>query len=992
MDAVGGAGSSRLEAASRAEEVRVSRGRLRRVLNRQREPLDLWFSENHRGRRLAYIDEAATRQRLLPLVPLFAGLQDFEVEQLAEAFSTQDFEEGETIIRQGDDGDKFYLLEEGSAAVRVAPAPGEPEREVHRYAKGGFFGERALLTDEPRGASVVAAERCRCSFLLKERFRDLLATHAALRARLEDAMEKYQLQPPQVSTAEFLATVPLFAGLEDAERADVAALMKTQTYREGEFVIAQGDTGDSMYVLLEGAASVTIRLTGAGEDAEAKTVHRYAPGGFFGERALLVGEPRAASVIAVEPAKCAALAKADFAKLLRENAEMRTKVEEQMLKYSKRKDIQKKAPSHEHAAAEKAQVAGALRATAYIEYTEEEKARERDARQRAAGGEVALEPCYSAPYGTPTVFVTAPPREFLCPVCQDVFFDPRIASDGGLYCAACIPATDSQGQAVTSVGRDEFLWNKIMSLKILCRNGLAPLGDGSGDFEYDPDGCKVAVELAAREDHERACGYEIVRCGLPGSLHDIDNCGERVRKIELLAHRRTCIHRLARCGNEGCGRSVQVRLLRAHEAACPRRRVECACGWSGPHVEHLEHQLADCPKYPVVCGLEDTEDPAGACGHRCAREEMRGPAGHEAACPYRALRCRNCGLYVSAFRMAEHLRESCPFGQRECDRCGAQVLRRMWAAHRAENCALGGLADCPFAPYGCEARIAAGAPSELRAHLAEAAPVHLRLLLDSVTAGQATVRAMYGRTPGMMEALEARVQASEADCARMAGALGALARAASGDSAEVSARVEGLRGALREQRAAVGEAMRKALADAAARLGQAREEYGLLEALVATRLSREAAGGRLARVRALGAEARDAHERALRELGEQDELLGLELARARRRSAPEEAAAGALAEARGHLRDLRWADERQVQALDAGEREWSRRAETAVNELVGRGLVQESRLRAVRRRAEGGAASRDLGHRDAVGRTARSLGKVRGERALRRQEERGGGS
>mgnify|MGYP002832459715 CR=1 FL=1 len=109
-----------LEAASRAEEVRMNRGRLRRVLNRQREPLDLWFSENHLGRRLAYIDEAATRQRLLPLVPLFAGLQDFEVEQLAEAFSTQDFEEGETIIRQGDDGDKFYLLEEGSAAVRVA--------------------------------------------------------------------------------------------------------------------------------------------------------------------------------------------------------------------------------------------------------------------------------------------------------------------------------------------------------------------------------------------------------------------------------------------------------------------------------------------------------------------------------------------------------------------------------------------------------------------------------------------------------------------------------------------------------------------------------------------------------------------------------------------------------------------------------------------------------------------------------------------------------
>ena len=74
-----------------------------------------------------------------------------------------------------------------------------------------------------------------------------------------------------------------------------------------------------------------------------------------------------------------------------------------------------------------------------------------------------------------------------------------------------------------------------------------------------------------------------------------------------------------------------------------------------------------------------------------------------------------------------------------------------------------------------------------------------------------------------------------------------------------------------------------------------------------------------------------------------------------------------------------------------GEREWSRRAETAVNELVGRGLVQESRLREVQKKAESGASFRDLEHRDAVGRTARSIGKVRGERALRRQDLGGGG-
>jgi len=987
MDGESGAGAGagwRLEAASRAE---VGCGRLRRVLNRQREPLDLWFSENHRGRRLAYIDDAATRQRLLPLVPLFAGLQDFEVEQLAEAFSTQDFEAGEVIIRQGDDGDKFYLLEEGAAAVRVAAGPGEPELEVHQYSKGGFFGERALLTDEPRGASVVATRRCRCSFLLKERFRDLLATHAALRTRLEAAMEKYSIKAPQLSTAEFLATVPLFAGLEDAERKEVAAQMQTQAFREGEFVISQGDTGDSMYVLLEGAAAVTIRLEGAGEDAEAKTVHGYAPGGFFGERALLVGEPRAASVIATAPAKCAALAKADFAKLLRENAEMRLKVEEQMLNYSKRKDIRKKAPSKEHAKAEKAQVASHVRATAYIEYTEEEKARE-----RAAEDGAALEPCFSAPYGTPTAFVTAPPKEFLCPMCKDVFFDPRIASDGGLYCADCIPAKDAQGQAVASVGRDEYLWNKILSLKIICKNGLVPLKDASGqytgEFQYDHDGCKVAVELAARQEHERECGYEIVRCGLPGSLHDIDNCAERVRKIELLPHRRTCIHRLARCSNPGCGRSVQVRLLRAHEASCPQRRVECPCGWTGVQVDFLEHQQADCPKHLVVCGREDTQDPAGACAHLCAREDM--PA-HEEVCPFRALRCRSCGLRISAFRMAEHLAEHCVFGERECDRCGSRVLRSMWDVHRAENCALSGMQPCPFAPYGCEMQLTIGAPAELRAHLSEAAPVHLRLLLDSIVAGQATVRAMYEKTPGRMRELERRVQASEADCARVRETLGGLVRAAADDAAGVSGRVEELHATLTLQRQRIAEAMRGALEDCTARLAQAQEEQGLLRALVATRLSRETASARLEAVRALGAEARGAHEGALQELREQDELLGLELAQARRPSASETAAAGALDEAQRHLRDLRWADEQQVAALDAGEREWSKRAETALNELMGASLVHESRFRVVEVDMARGASSKDLAHWDAVGRTVRSLGKVRGERALRRKHAGGVG-
>jgi signal-transduction protein with cAMP-binding, CBS, and nucleotidyltransferase domain len=63
--------------------------------------------------------------------------------------------DGEAIIRQGDPGDAFYLLLEGNAAALVADESGVA-REVMQYAAGMYFGEVALLRDEPRKATVAA--------------------------------------------------------------------------------------------------------------------------------------------------------------------------------------------------------------------------------------------------------------------------------------------------------------------------------------------------------------------------------------------------------------------------------------------------------------------------------------------------------------------------------------------------------------------------------------------------------------------------------------------------------------------------------------------------------------------------------------------------------------------------------------------------------------------------------------------------------------------
>jgi len=91
-----------------------------------------------------------------------------------------------------------------------------------------------------------------------------------------------------------LRSLPLFEGLSDDDLAAIAARLQKRSYRAGEIVFHQGDLGDSMYFVNNG--SVNIHLPG--EDSRRISLKDLAPGEFFGEVALLDGEPRTASALA----------------------------------------------------------------------------------------------------------------------------------------------------------------------------------------------------------------------------------------------------------------------------------------------------------------------------------------------------------------------------------------------------------------------------------------------------------------------------------------------------------------------------------------------------------------------------------------------------------------------------------------------------------------------------------------------------------------------
>ncbi|MCJ1394969.1 hypothetical protein MMC18_007850 [Xylographa bjoerkii] len=134
----------------------------------------LWYLDRITFRRIL-MDSAFARRRMyenfLNEVPLLSTLTPYERSKIADALETQKFPAGSTIIREGDPGEAFYLLESGGAAVYKRETG---QKALTTYKKGDYFGELALLDDKPRAASVVSTEEVKVATLGKEGFLRLL--------------------------------------------------------------------------------------------------------------------------------------------------------------------------------------------------------------------------------------------------------------------------------------------------------------------------------------------------------------------------------------------------------------------------------------------------------------------------------------------------------------------------------------------------------------------------------------------------------------------------------------------------------------------------------------------------------------------------------------------------------------------------------------------------------------------------------------------------
>jgi CRP/FNR family transcriptional regulator, cyclic AMP receptor protein len=119
-------------------------------------------------------------------------------------------------------------------------------------------------------------------------------------------------------TLEALRTVPLFASLSDESATELRDLLRVRALPAGTLLFRKGDRGDAMY-LIEGGS---VRIYIIDEDGDEVTLAELEQGDFFGEMALVDGQPRTAFAAVAADARLAELRREDFLAFVRRNPEV----------------------------------------------------------------------------------------------------------------------------------------------------------------------------------------------------------------------------------------------------------------------------------------------------------------------------------------------------------------------------------------------------------------------------------------------------------------------------------------------------------------------------------------------------------------------------------------------------------------------------------------------------------------------------------------------
>ncbi|KAB0792156.1 hypothetical protein PPYR_14115 [Photinus pyralis] len=220
-------------------------------------------------------------------------LDSLQVREIVDSMYPRQCEAGSYVIREGDAGAHLYVSAEGDFEVI------KDDKVLGRMGSGKAFGELAILYNCTRTASIRVVTDSKVWVLDRKVFQQIMVRTGL--QRLQDNIN-------------FLRSVPLLANLSNDVLAKIADVLEVEFYPSGAYIVRQGASGDTFFIISSGNVKITQRISGGLDEEDIRTLTR---GDYFGEQALLREECRTASVIAMSPGvECLTLDRESFIQLI----------------------------------------------------------------------------------------------------------------------------------------------------------------------------------------------------------------------------------------------------------------------------------------------------------------------------------------------------------------------------------------------------------------------------------------------------------------------------------------------------------------------------------------------------------------------------------------------------------------------------------------------------------------------------------------------------
>lgn len=254
-----------------------------------------------------FTDVSTALARIQERVPLLSGITTLQLREFLLSSDVPTPRAGEEVFERNDYTSTFFCIVEGRVSVAISPE--DPDKQVF-LGPGEFFGEMGLISGRRRSATVTATEDCVLIESPRRSMITLMNSVASVKRMIDEAFILRAVQ------SGFTPDLP-------AERlADLVSTARLNTYKPGEVLFREGDSGDTLHLIRRGSVTVSRQLDGR------EVVLAYVPAGnHVGEMALLGNAPRSATVTAAIATETICLEGGAFKELLAQDPGLRERME-----------------------------------------------------------------------------------------------------------------------------------------------------------------------------------------------------------------------------------------------------------------------------------------------------------------------------------------------------------------------------------------------------------------------------------------------------------------------------------------------------------------------------------------------------------------------------------------------------------------------------------------------------------------------------------------